>query len=81
MNSSELDPQSGEIVEVAWSERWQVYQRLQELEIPCCCGVDRPLRVCVGSTTEAVQLASVLRRFSASPRELALSLERCWNRS
>ncbi|MEB3885222.1 Asr1405/Asl0597 family protein [Lyngbya sp. CCY1209] len=81
MNSSELDPQSGEIVEVAWSERWQVYRRLQELEIPCWCEVDRPLRVKIDSTTEAIQLASILRRLSASPRELTLSLERCWNRS
>lgn len=81
MNSSEVDPQSSEVVEVAWSQRWQVYQRLQELEIPCWCQVDHPLRVKITNTTEAVQLASVLRRLSASRRELALSLERCWNRS
>ena len=81
MNSSELEPQPGEIVEVGWSERWLVYRRLQELEIPCWCEVDRPLRVKIGTTTEAIQLASVLRQFSASSRELTLSLERCWSRS
>lgn len=81
MNSSELDPKSGEVVEVAWSKRWQVYRRLQELGISCWCQVDHPLRVKITNTTEAVQLASVLRRLSASPRELALSLERAWHRS
>jgi len=33
--SSEVEEKS--VVEVDWADRWQVYQRLQELEIPCWC--------------------------------------------
>lgn len=80
MNPLELESEDCEIVAVNWEDRWQVYQRLQELEIPCWCEINRPLRVKVSSAKQAVQLMSVLRQLTASRRELVQWLERCWQR-
>jgi hypothetical protein len=66
------------IVEVNWADRWQVYQRLQELDIPCWCEVDQPLKVAVDNLTAAVQLWSVMRQFTASRQDLIVTLEYCW---
>lgn len=81
MNPLELDPEACEVMEVNWVDRWQVYQRLQELEIPCWCAIDQPLRVQVNSAKQAVQLISVLKRFTASRQELWLWLEECWQKA
>ncbi|MGL5062988.1 MAG: Asr1405/Asl0597 family protein [Microcoleus sp.] len=78
MNPAEPELETCDIVQVSWSERWQVYRRLQELEIPCWCAVDRPLRVKVNTPKQVAQLGSVLRQFSASRRELVQLLDRCW---
>jgi hypothetical protein len=78
MNPAEPELEVGEIVQVSWLDRWQVYKRLQELEIPCWCGVDQPLRVKINTAKQAAQLASVLRQFSAPKSELAQWLECCW---
>lgn len=81
MNQSELEPQIGEIVEITWPERWQVYLRLQELGIPCCCAIDQPLRVQVNNATAAVQLQSVLKQLTTPRVELASWLDGCWQLS
>ncbi|MGE5657014.1 MAG: Asr1405/Asl0597 family protein [Actinomycetota bacterium] len=81
MNPLELDPEACEVMEVNWVDRWQVYQRLQELEIPCWCAIDQPLRVQVNSAKQAVQLISVLKQFTASRQELWLWLEECWQKA
>lgn len=78
MNQSEQAAKFGEIVEVNWLERWQVYQRLQELDIPCWCAIDEPLRVVINTAITAVQLQSVLKQLTASRQELVHWLERCW---
>lgn len=78
MNPAEPELEVGEIVQVSWLDRWQVYKRLQELEIPCWCGVDQPLRAKVNTPKQAAQLASVLKQFSASRGELVKLLECCW---
>jgi len=44
------------MIEVNWADRWQVYQRLQELAIPCWCATDQPLRVEITDVAAAVQL-------------------------
>lgn len=65
-------------VDVDWADRWQVYQRLKELGIPCSCGTNQPLTVEIGNTIAAVQLWSVVRQFTTARAELIRSLELCW---
>ena len=78
MNPADPELAVCEIVQVSWLDRWQVYKRLQELEIPCWCGVDQPLRAQINTVKQAAQLISVLRQVSASRAELAEWLEGCW---
>lgn len=81
MNKSELESELSHIVEVGWGERWQVYRRLQELEIPCSCAIDRPLRVQLNSGVQVAQLESVLRQYRSPRWELQGWLEGCWEKS
>ncbi|RUS97746.1 hypothetical protein DSM107003_16210 [Trichormus variabilis SAG 1403-4b] len=67
-----------QVVEVNWADRWQVYQRLRELDITCGCEINQPLQVEIASTTAAIQLWSVIRQFTASRQELICTLEHCW---
>ncbi|WP_353930305.1 Asr1405/Asl0597 family protein [Okeanomitos corallinicola TIOX110] len=67
-----------QIVEVNWADRWQVYQRLNELDIPCCCETNQPLQVEVTNPQIAVQFWSVMRHFTASRQDLICRLEHCW---
>lgn len=66
------------MVEVSWADRWYVYQRLQQLAIPCSCAIDQPLRVQITSTLAAIQLWSISRQLNTSRQELVKWLERCW---
>jgi hypothetical protein len=74
--SSEIE--SNHLVEVNWADRWQVYQRLKELDIPCTCKPNQPLKVEIGSPVTAVQLWSVIQRLTASRQDQILTLECCW---
>ncbi len=67
-----------QIVEVNPADRWQVYQRLQELEIPCWCEINQPLEVQVKDAIAAIQLWSVMHQFTASRQDLIGTLEKCW---
>ncbi|MGB3404956.1 MAG: Asr1405/Asl0597 family protein [Microcoleaceae cyanobacterium] len=78
MNSTPVEPTAGEIVQVNWIDRWSVYKRLQELEIPCCCGAQQPLRANINNCRDAFQLISVIKQLTASRQELIHNLERCW---
>lgn len=78
LNPLSYQPEVSEIVNVNWADRWQVYQRLQELDIPCWCATDCPLRVHIADVTAAVQLWSVLRQLTASRHDLVCQLECCW---
>ncbi|OKH28382.1 Asr1405/Asl0597 family protein [Chroogloeocystis siderophila] len=71
----------GETVEVNGIDRWQIYQRLQELAIPCWCVTNQPLRVRVVDVTTAIQLWSVSRQFKMSRHDLVCWLERCWEQN
>jgi hypothetical protein len=79
MNSTQLEPGEGKIVQVNWIDRWLVYKRLQELEIPCGCATQQPLRVDIGNCRDAIQLMSVVKQITASREELIQNLERCWH--
>ena len=67
-----------QMIEVNWADRWQVYQRLQELSIPCWCDTNQPLRVQIDDVASAVQLWSVLRQLTTPRQDLVHWLERCW---
>lgn len=81
MNPADPELAVCEIVRVSWPDRWQVYRRLQELEIPCWCAVEQPLRTQIDTVKQAAQLISVLRQVSASRSELVQWLECCWRLS
>ena len=78
MSTFNLRPDTCEISEISWVDRWQVYKRLQELDIHCWCEVEKPLRVQLKNTNEVTQLESVLKQFTANRYELVQLLQRCW---
>lgn len=63
---------------VLCEDRWQVYHRLQELNITAQCQGFRALEASVETPTEAIQLWSIVRRISLSRAELANILEERW---
>ncbi|MBN3942107.1 MAG: Asr1405/Asl0597 family protein [Nostoc sp.] len=78
MKSYSSEIQINHLVEVNWVDRWQVYQRLEELDIPCSCAANQPLKVEISNLTAAVQLWSVVRRFTAPRQDQIWTLECCW---
>lgn len=78
MNPIEQNVKAGKIVDISWGDRWQVYYRLQELEIKSECASNHPLQVEVNTVKAAVQLWSVVRQLTANRRDLVRLLERCW---
>ena len=74
--SSQLVP--SRIVEVKWSCRWEVFRRLQALDIKCSCSTNKPLMVYLHSPTTIIQIWSVLRQCGASRRNLIDWLDNCW---
>ena len=66
-------------VSIKNTERWSIYHRLQELEIPCQCSTNRPLEVELDYPTAIAQLCCVVRRSTASRSELIDWLDRCWS--
>lgn len=72
------DQQFSDVLEVDRINRWNIYNRLRQLGIPCQCRIGHPLVVQVGNADTAVQLWSVVQQFTA-PRVVTLDyLERCW---
>ena len=76
--SSEIEKNFVVGVGVNWADRWQVYKRLQELDIPCWCEANQPLRVEIKNPLAVVQLWSVMQQLTASRQELICNLEHCW---
>ncbi len=67
-----------QVIEIDWLDRWTVYQRLQELEIPCSCETHQPLTVQISNPVALVQVWSVIRHSSASRQQLIRILEKSW---
>ncbi|MEM9087529.1 MAG: Asr1405/Asl0597 family protein [Cyanobacteria bacterium P01_F01_bin.53] len=65
-------------ITVSCEDRWQVYHRLQELDIDCQCSGYQPLRVNLQTPTEALQLWSILRRVSEPRQNLVETLIQSW---
>lgn len=73
INSSEP-----EIIQVGWLDRWQVYYRLQDLDVECFCQSEEPLKAYAKHPQAAIQIWSVAKQFTANRRELIDWLELCW---
>ncbi|MBW4560202.1 MAG: hypothetical protein KME32_03430 [Mojavia pulchra JT2-VF2] len=78
MKSFSSEVESKHILEVNWADRWVVYQRLRELDIPCWCESNQPLKVEIANPIAAIQLWSVMRQFTVSRQNLIWSLEKSW---
>jgi hypothetical protein len=74
MNATSLTP----ILRLDLIQRWEVYHRLQALEIACQCGVNQPLQVDIPSPAVLLQVWGVLKRVGASRQELIEKLENAW---
>ncbi|MGH8002656.1 MAG: Asr1405/Asl0597 family protein [Brasilonema sp.] len=73
-----LKPQKKYIIEVDKVDRWQIYRRLQELDIPCWCETNQPLTVEISNPTAAIQLWSVVRQFTTNRQDLIRNLQKSW---
>ena len=60
------------------TERWSIYHRLQELDIPCICSTNKPLKVQLDHPCAIAQLCSVVKQSTALRGELIDRLDRCW---
>ena len=60
------------------AERWSIYHRLQQLDIPCICSTNKPLKVQLDNPSAIAQLCSVVKQSTASRSELIDRLENCW---
>ncbi|MFM7406439.1 MAG: Asr1405/Asl0597 family protein [Cuspidothrix sp.] len=78
MKFSSSDTNKNHVIDINWADRWQVYQRLQELDITCICEINEPLTVEIKNTTTAIQIWSVVKRFTASRQDLIENLEKSW---
>ncbi len=67
-----------QVVAVNWDVRWQVYQRLQQLEISSECLTNQPLRVQLLCPNQAIQLWCVVKQLTASRHDLVNWLNGCW---
>ena len=65
-------------ITVSCEDRWQVYHRLQELDIECHCGGFKPLQVSLRSPTEALQVWSIVKRVSSPRLALVEWLQQSW---
>lgn len=78
MNIDKLQSEGEEIINLSPWERWEVYHRLQALDIECKCSSHKPLQVFIDSPDQLLQLWGVLRQVQASRASLVSWLETCW---
>jgi hypothetical protein len=78
VNPNEPTLQTEAMIEIQCDDRWQVYHRLQELDIVCQCGYRKPLKVQVNDVSTAIQVWSVVQQVTLSRQMLANRLECCW---
>ncbi len=65
-------------IDVRQLERWQVYQRLTELQVPCRCSSNQPLEVELKTPLAFWQFWTIMWRVSADRNTLTSYLESCW---
>lgn len=71
-------PEMTEIIDLKGSDRWLVYNRLQELGISCDCSSNSPLKVDLNYPITGIQLWSVVKHITASREVLLGWLDQCW---
>lgn len=78
MKSPTNPPTPVQLSIISRCDRWQVSQRLQDLEIPCCYSSEGHLVAEIKTPTDLLQLQSVIQQLTASRPELIRWLETCW---
>jgi hypothetical protein len=78
MNASPAPNLLTPIAPTDWIQRWEIYHRLQSLEIDCQCGVNQPLQVAIESPLDLLQVWAIVRQMGSSRQELIDRLENCW---
>ncbi|HEY9647654.1 MAG TPA: Asr1405/Asl0597 family protein [Chroococcidiopsis sp.] len=63
------------------ASRWQIYQRLQDLDIDCICLPDGTLKAAVVHPVAMAQIWSVVQQSLSSRQQLVGWLETCWQQS
>jgi len=61
--------------------RWNIYHRLQELNISCKCDSGQPLQVDFKTPLELLQFHCVVYRLTASRQDCLATLKHCWTLS
>lgn len=80
MNSDPVVSAQSTVIEVECRDRWHVYHRLQDLDIPCQCRAHKALKVFVRNPVDALLLWSVVRHVTSTRQEQIQWLEACWQR-
>ena len=75
---NDLNPQTNEMIEIQCTDHWQVYYRLQALEIPCLCSYYQPLKVQISSVATAIQVWSIVQQVTLPRPALVQRLNACW---
>ncbi|MEL6321037.1 MAG: Asr1405/Asl0597 family protein [Cyanobacteria bacterium J06626_14] len=78
MDSNGLDNVSQGWLEVRHHASWEIFVRLQELDVPCSREPYHPLKIHARTPLALVQSWSVFRQFTQSRSELSSWLDRCW---
>ncbi len=78
MNPTNYSLQGHQTLSVNGMERWDVYHRLQELEIPCQCSINQPLTVQISCPNHLLQVWIVVKRINSLRHDLVATLENSW---
>ncbi len=78
MSTDKLPSEAEKIFPLSAWDPWQVYHRLQDLNIECQCSLHQPLRVRIDASAQLLQLWIVLRQVEASRGCLIPWLETSW---
>ncbi len=78
MNPTGLNPLAVSVCSITRCDRWQVSQRLQDLNIAAHCAPDGQLTIEISHPVDILQLRSVIRQITAPRTELLSWLEQCW---
>lgn len=70
-----------QLIDLPTLDRWQVYHRLQELDIPCQCSLYQPIKVQISNPTQLIQVWSVTRQVINPSVKLGEFLDNCWQLS
>ena len=79
MDSLNIDSfSSTHTVAINVAHKWEMYHRLQALQIPCQCFMNKPLQVQLNSPIAAIHFWSIVQRLTASRTQLIERLNLCW---